>query len=175
MPSAAFPTLLRTTGAGFCYNIGRIFAALGTVTFGLFAKVGTGAEAICDHRLALFYARFLFLPAALVTWLWLPEQPAADGAISPLAEPESPPLLASPRSNENTDARLLRLHPADNVLTVISTLEPGDRLRMERDRARSRSVCRSGTRSPRAPSRPDEKIMKYGAPIGSATGDIAAG
>jgi len=28
-----FPTLLRTTGAGFCYNIGRITAAFGTVFF----------------------------------------------------------------------------------------------------------------------------------------------
>ena len=54
-----FPTLLRTTGAGFCYNIGRVVAALGTVFFGLFSKVG-------DHRLALFYAGFLFLPAALI-------------------------------------------------------------------------------------------------------------
>lgn len=54
-----FPTLLRTTGAGFCYNIGRIIAAFGTVFFGLFSQVG-------DHRLALFYAGFLFLPAALI-------------------------------------------------------------------------------------------------------------
>ncbi len=54
-----FPTLLRTTGAGFCYNIGRVIAAFGTVFFGLFSKVG-------DHRLALFYAGFLFLPAALI-------------------------------------------------------------------------------------------------------------
>ncbi len=52
-----FPTLLRTTGAGFCYNIGRIGAAFGTVFFGLFSKVG-------DHRMALLYAGFLFLPAA---------------------------------------------------------------------------------------------------------------
>jgi MFS family permease len=52
-----FPTLLRTTGAGFCYNIGRVGAAFGTVFFGLFSKVG-------DHRAALFYAGFLFLPAA---------------------------------------------------------------------------------------------------------------
>src|SRR5262249_52797571 len=35
-----FPTLLRTTGAGFCYNFGRIAAGLGTVFFGLFSKVG---------------------------------------------------------------------------------------------------------------------------------------
>jgi MFS family permease len=59
-----FPTLLRTTGAGFCYNIGRITAAFGTVFFGLFSKVG-------DHRIALFYAGFLFLPAAGIA-LFLP-------------------------------------------------------------------------------------------------------
>jgi len=56
-----FPTLLRTTGAGFCYNIGRIAAAFGTVFFGLFSKVG-------DHRAALLYASFLFLPAALLAF-----------------------------------------------------------------------------------------------------------
>ncbi|MBM3832169.1 MAG: MFS transporter [Verrucomicrobia bacterium] len=60
-----FPTLLRTTGAGFCYNIGRIVAAAGTVFFGLFAKVG-------DYRLTLFYAGFLFLPAAVIAF-FLPE------------------------------------------------------------------------------------------------------
>jgi len=57
-----FPTLLRTTGAGFCYNIGRIVAACGTVFFGLFSQVG-------DHRMALLYASFLFLPAAAVALL----------------------------------------------------------------------------------------------------------
>jgi MFS family permease len=60
-----FPTLLRTTGAGFCYNIGRIVAAFGTVFFGLFTTVG-------DYRLALLYAGFLFLPAAGIALL-LPE------------------------------------------------------------------------------------------------------
>jgi MFS family permease len=60
-----FPTLLRTTGAGFCYNIGRVSAAFGTVFFGLFSKVG-------DHRAALLYAGFLFLPAT-ATCLFLPK------------------------------------------------------------------------------------------------------
>ena len=63
-----FPTLLRTTGAGFCFNIGRITAAFGTVFFGLcsdiFSKPG-------DHRIALLYAGFLFLPAAGIS-LFLP-------------------------------------------------------------------------------------------------------
>jgi MFS family permease len=60
-----FPVLLRTTGAGFCYNIGRIAAAAGTVVFGLFSQVG-------DYRIALLYAGSLFLLAALIAW-WLPE------------------------------------------------------------------------------------------------------
>jgi MFS family permease len=54
-----FPTLLRTTGAGFCYNIGRIAAGLGTVFAGMLSGAG-------DQRLAIFYAGFLFLPAALI-------------------------------------------------------------------------------------------------------------
>jgi MFS family permease len=60
-----FPVLLRTTGSGFCYNIGRIAAAVGTVVFGLFTKVG-------DYRIALICAGWLFLPAAIIAW-WLPE------------------------------------------------------------------------------------------------------
>lgn len=60
-----FPTLLRTTGAGFCYNIGRTAAAFGTVFFGLFSQVG-------NFRLALLYASFLFVPAIVVA-LVLPE------------------------------------------------------------------------------------------------------
>lgn len=61
-----FPTLLRTTGAGFSYNIGRITAAFGTVFFGLFSKVG-------DHRAVLLYAGFLFLPAAVAA-CFLPQR-----------------------------------------------------------------------------------------------------
>lgn len=66
-----FPTLLRTTGAGFCYNIGRIFAAAGTVIFGLFSKVG-------DFRHALLYAGCLF-PVALLVSLALPEPAGLSG------------------------------------------------------------------------------------------------
>jgi len=71
-----FPTLLRTTGAGFCYNIGRLAAAAGTVFFGLFGNVG-------DFRLALLYAGFLFVPAAGVALL-LPEPPDERGEVAPL-------------------------------------------------------------------------------------------
>jgi MFS family permease len=60
-----FPTLLRTTGAGFCYNIGRIAAAFGTVFFGQVANVS-------DYRSALFFTGFLFVPAVVIALL-LPE------------------------------------------------------------------------------------------------------
>ncbi len=59
-----FPTLLRTTGAGFCYNIGRVTSAFGVVFFGLFSHLG-------DHRPALLYSGLLFLPASIVA-LFLP-------------------------------------------------------------------------------------------------------
>lgn len=60
-----FPTLLRTTGAGFCYNIGRMFSAAGTVIFGLFSQLG-------DFRPALLYAGLLFIIALIFASL-LPE------------------------------------------------------------------------------------------------------
>jgi MFS family permease len=71
-----FPTLLRTTGAGFCFNIGRIAAAFGTVYFGRFEVGG-------DFRVALFYTSFLFLPAAAFALL-LPELPLVRGRAEPL-------------------------------------------------------------------------------------------
>ena len=55
-----FPTLLRTTGAGFCYNIGRLAAAAAAVVFGWFAPAG-------DFRLALLASGGLVLAAAVWT------------------------------------------------------------------------------------------------------------
>jgi MFS family permease len=58
-----FPTLQRTTGAGFSYNIGRVFSAIGVVIFGLVTiQIGQ----------CLLYAAFLFIPAAILA-LWMPE------------------------------------------------------------------------------------------------------
>ena len=73
-----FPVLLRTTGAGFCYNIGRIAAAAGTVYFGNFAKVG-------DYGATLWNAGFLFIPAAFFAMM-LPE-PADEATEPALLEP----------------------------------------------------------------------------------------
>lgn len=70
-----FPTLLRTTGAGFCYNMGRIAAAFGIVFFGLFSQVG-------DYRLALCYSGWLILPASAIA-IFLPEPPAEKAQPNP--------------------------------------------------------------------------------------------
>lgn len=58
-----FPVLLRSTGAGFCYNIGRILSAAGVVFFGIFNKVQG------DFAQVLLTASWLFLPAALFALL----------------------------------------------------------------------------------------------------------
>ncbi len=68
-----FPTLLRTTGAGFCYNFGRIASAVGIVYFGLYAKPQ-------DVSASLYYAGWLFLPAALIAML-LPVENRNDPVI----------------------------------------------------------------------------------------------
>ena len=61
-----FPVLLRTTGAGFCYNFGRLAAAAASVIFGWAAPVG-------DFRLALLASSVLALAATVWAW-WLPEE-----------------------------------------------------------------------------------------------------
>ena len=61
-----FPVLLRSTGAGFCYNIGRILSAVGVVFFGIYNKVQG------DFAGVLLTASYLFLPAALFA-LMLPK------------------------------------------------------------------------------------------------------
>lgn len=62
-----FPTLLRSTGAGFCYNIGRLAAAFASVVFGWFAPVD-------DFRIALLASSGLALAAAIGA-CWLPREP----------------------------------------------------------------------------------------------------
>jgi MFS family permease len=70
-----FPTLLRTTGAGFCYNIGRIASGFGTVFSGMLSQNG-------DYRLALICASFVFIPAGVIS-LFLPEPPDEPRGLAP--------------------------------------------------------------------------------------------
>lgn len=56
-----FPTLLRTTGAGFCYNAGRLITAAGTFS-----------AATLVPRETFYYAGFLYIPAILLAF-FMPE------------------------------------------------------------------------------------------------------
>jgi MFS family permease len=66
-----FPTRLRGTGAGFCYNVGRIVAAGGPFLVGTIAA--RGADALASALNILFFVGFvpllgvLFLPLAVET------------------------------------------------------------------------------------------------------------
>ena len=64
-----FPVLIRTTGAGFCYNFGRIAAAAGTVLCIYFK----------DYSTALVGAGMLFLVAGVAAW-FLPDRNDATEA-----------------------------------------------------------------------------------------------
>jgi MFS family permease len=77
-----FPTLLRTTGAGFCYNIGRLAAAAASVAFGWAAPVG-------NFRTALLASSLLALAGAIWGW-WLPEDRPVDRESSPGIPRERP-------------------------------------------------------------------------------------
>ncbi len=77
--------------------------------------------------------------------------------------------------NENTDARLLRLHPADNVLTVIATLEAGAQIRVGRATVAVAARLPIGHKVAAQAIAAGERIVKYGAPIGSAVRAISAG
>jgi MFS family permease len=71
-----FPTLLRTTGAGFCYNIGRIAAAFGVYYSSYLSSGG-------DFKTTLLFAGCLFVPAIFVA-LCLPEHNPSGAPIATL-------------------------------------------------------------------------------------------
>ena len=75
----------------------------------------------------------------------------------------------------STDSRLLRLHAADNVLTVIATLEAGAQIRVGEAEIVVPARLPLGHKIAARGISEGEKIVKYGAPIGSATRAIAAG
>jgi altronate dehydratase small subunit len=73
------------------------------------------------------------------------------------------------------DPRLILLDPRDNVLVVRKRLAAGDRLLVEgREIAAAKDVPMAHKVARRAIA-PGEKILKYGAPIGTATAAIAPG
>ena len=67
-----FPSLLRTTGAGFCYNIGRLGAAAGTIMLPLMLQGG-------DLRGPLMWTSILWIPAIIAVF-FLPEPDESESS-----------------------------------------------------------------------------------------------
>jgi hypothetical protein len=72
-----FPTLLRTKGAGFSYNFGRLVAAAGTVVFGLYSPL----KDVAGISHALVIVGLLYIPGILIA-LIIPEPPALTAITS---------------------------------------------------------------------------------------------
>ncbi len=60
-----FPARLRATGAGFCYNIGRVFAAAGPVVVGSISAAAGGSSAVIIDT--LLWLALIPLAAAIAT------------------------------------------------------------------------------------------------------------
>ena len=73
------------------------------------------------------------------------------------------------------DARLLILRDEDNVCVACTVIEAGTSLTIEAQTVTLTDTVYVGHKVARRPIKALEKILKYGAPIGSATQDIAAG
>jgi len=73
------------------------------------------------------------------------------------------------------DARLLLLHPHDNVLILICNLDAGESYTVGRSSFLNAQPLSLGHKIARADIPTGGKILKYGAPIGSASQPIAIG
>ena len=76
---------------------------------------------------------------------------------------------------DHTDRRLLLLDGTDNVLVATSRIRGGETVPVEGVQVRMPADLPIGHKLARRAIATGEKIVKYGAPVGSATADIAAG
>lgn len=79
-----FPTRLRSTGTSFCYNVGRLIAALGPFTLGYLSGVVFKDTGATDPSMPLRYAGVAMCSFFLIGMLALPFAPETKG--KPLPE-----------------------------------------------------------------------------------------
>lgn len=74
-----------------------------------------------------------------------------------------------------TDPRLLLLAPGDSVYVLRGAIEADETILLDGRPVRTESRLGLGHKLARVPLAPGDKVIKYGAPIGSATASIAPG
>ena len=78
-------------------------------------------------------------------------------------------------SHLSTDPRLLLLAPGDSVFVLRDQIAAGEEIVVEGCRVCIPSALGLGHKIARRAMAPGEKVIKYGAPIGSASAAIAVG
>lgn len=71
--------------------------------------------------------------------------------------------------------RYIQLHPSDNVLIVIDTINEGENIEVNGAKVRFSSTVPVGHKIAAHTIQPNESIVKYGVPIGLATQLISTG
>jgi altronate dehydratase small subunit len=80
-----------------------------------------------------------------------------------------------PGAQDDIDPRLLLLDDRDNVLVATVRIRAGETVAIAGSRVTMPADLPIGHKLARKPVAAGEKIMKYGAPIGTATAPIAVG
>ena len=78
-------------------------------------------------------------------------------------------------ASEDTDPRLLLLAPEDNILVLREDIREGETIRVAGRTVTMAATIERGHKLARRGIAAGEKIIKYGASIGSATAPIACG
>lgn len=81
--------------------------------------------------------------------------------------------MSQPNHEQTPD--VIALHPADNILVVCRHISPGDTISLEGTALSVNEEIPVGHKVSRYALQSGEKIIKYGAPIGSTTAAIAQG
>lgn len=75
----------------------------------------------------------------------------------------------------HTDARLLLLSPEDNCLIAAARIAAGETVEIEGERVTFAKTIDLGHKVARRALSKDDKVVRYGAPIGHVTGPVARG
>ena len=78
-------------------------------------------------------------------------------------------------TRDDTDPRLLRLNPSDNVAVAITAIEAGESVVIGGRPVTLPAGVPTGHKLALVAVATGEKVLKYGSPIGSATAEICPG
>ena len=170
--------------------------AAGTDAFcklsGLLTEAGPAAgttklEPYVEHLLKCFGAGrlmwgsdwpVLLLAGDYPSWLRMAEEFTAKLSLS---EPDKSSVMGGNCArfyrlgNRQSDQRLLRLHPQDNILVCCQPLAKAERILVEGILVELIETVETGHKLASRAIAEGEKVIKYGVPIGTATADVPLG